>query len=289
MARRLQPILELGRVGEYVGIVTAVTYLGTLPWQSSVSRPLLPVIGLVFMNILTFASAFMINDIEDAEDDAHDPHKAIRNPVSAGRISRRSALILTGVTGLISLAVGMLYGLGTGLLNAIALVLGLAYSWRKVRLKSRPIVDIFSHALFLGTLQYVAVAVSHPVKDPYTIVWGAVSILSVSLIGDLHNEVRDFAVDTKAGLRNTAQLLRLDRYPRMITILQAVTVAATILYAVTQTSLMSLFVVILFVIGVITILTFQHLRHGRTLLPYHGREVLICCISLVLIMLGTAR
>jgi 4-hydroxybenzoate polyprenyltransferase len=47
----------------------------------------LRLLAVTAANILVVAYAFMINDIEDAPDDARDPDRAKRNPVSSGRIS----------------------------------------------------------------------------------------------------------------------------------------------------------------------------------------------------------
>src|SRR5688572_19744012 len=56
-------------------------------WKLDVSF----VIG-IFVITLIFAYAFAVNDIEDADDDAKDPKKKSRNPVSSGYLSNSYAI-----------------------------------------------------------------------------------------------------------------------------------------------------------------------------------------------------
>src|SRR5690606_41448835 len=49
----------------------------------------LRLVAVTAANILAVAYAFMINDIEDAPDDALDPARAAKNPITSGRLGIR--------------------------------------------------------------------------------------------------------------------------------------------------------------------------------------------------------
>ena len=234
--KELHAIMQLTRLCEYIGSVTIVTALGVLTNVSGHTLTFLPVLALFAMNVLNFAFSFMINDIEDADNDSLDTAKVNRNPVSAGRIRVHRAYFYTLVCGLASASISLLLGWQVLLINTVSLALGFAYSWRKVRLKSYPIVDLVSHALFLGTLQFLsAVFVANSSPPALLVMWGALSIFGISVIGDLRNELRDFAVDHKVGLTNTAQLLRLDKYERYFAHIEIVPATSCLLYLLVAT------------------------------------------------------
>lgn len=162
--------------------------------------------SVVLANIFVVSYAFMINDIEDAEDDARDPKKAKRNPISAGRISREEAYKIARV--LAGLALGFFAGtnkitFGVGLTT---LVLSHLYSWRPVRLKAYPVTDILSHSLMLSGLLFVAgfTSFSYEVKDIWILTSG---MILFSVYGQLYNQIRDYKADELAGLLNTTLLL----------------------------------------------------------------------------------
>ena len=84
---QIRGLIQLTRWKEYVPFVVPLTIIGAL----MAARPhgtLLDwrLIAVTLANILAVAYAFMINDIEDAPDDARDPARAARNPITSGRI-----------------------------------------------------------------------------------------------------------------------------------------------------------------------------------------------------------
>ena len=88
----LSVIFALTRFNEYVIFVIVTTLLGAMIQETPIDWRLLLVL---VANWLAVGFAFMFNDIEDAEDDACDPAKANRNPVSARRISLHRAYLIT--------------------------------------------------------------------------------------------------------------------------------------------------------------------------------------------------
>lgn len=204
---QLRGLVRLTRWKEYVPFVVPLTLLGALlaarpndvmlDWRLAV---------VTLANVLAVAYAFMINDIEDAPDDARDPDRAARNPVSTGEIGVRfgyNACRVVAAATLILYALGGLYvfliGLGTLLLSHL-------YSWRPVRLKAWPVTDIVSHSLMLSGLLLLAgyfIYDSHP-----GLVWFvAAGTTLFSVYGQLYNQLRDYDIDKAAGLYNTAIML----------------------------------------------------------------------------------
>lgn len=204
-------LLRLTRYQDFLSFVVVTTLLGAVISGVRFNTGNLPRLLLVLVaNCLAVGFAFMINDIEDARDDALSPVKAIRNPVSAGLISPPFAYTASfGVALLAGLAYYFLGPLPFGL-GLFCLALGGLYSWRKVRLKSIPVLDLISHCLMLAGLQlwsaYFAFAplslhLTGPWLGPFLLV------VSVSIYGELFNELRDLECDRKAGITHTAALV----------------------------------------------------------------------------------
>jgi 4-hydroxybenzoate polyprenyltransferase len=204
---QLSGLIRLTRWKEYVPFVIPLTVLGALlaTQRSEVSLDL-RLVAVILANILAVAYAFMINDIEDAPDDARDPDRAARNPITMGEIGVRFGYNACRLVALVTL---VLYALGGGavlLIGIGTLILSHLYSWRPVRLKAWPITDIVSHSLMLSGLLLLAGYYTY--HNAPGIVWFvAVGVTLVSVYGQLYNQLRDFEMDKAAGLHNTAILL----------------------------------------------------------------------------------
>ncbi len=204
---QIRGLIRLTRWKEYVSFVVPLTVMGALlaaqPGRVPLDWRLLAVVGA---NILAVAYAFMINDIEDAPDDARDPARAARNPISNGEIGVRMGYAVCRVVGAVTLILYALGGLSVFLIGAATLLLSHFYSWRPVRLKAWPVTDIVSHSLMLSGLLLLAgffAYGSHP-----GIVWlVAAAATLISIYGQLYNQLRDYEMDKAAGLRNTAIVL----------------------------------------------------------------------------------
>ncbi len=156
-------------------------------------------------NILAMTVAFMVNDVEDAPDDARDPARAARNPVATGEVRPREGWAVALAFGGVALALYAWVGAGTFWIGALTLALSVLYSWRAVRLKARPVVDILSHVLMLSALLFLAGYFAYD-DSPGAIWLVALGAALASAYGQLYNQARDFEVDRAAGLRNTAWL-----------------------------------------------------------------------------------
>jgi len=204
MTGRLRGIWQLTRFQEYVAFVVITTFLGAAASRGSLGWPL---IAVLVANWLAVGFAFMINDVEDAPDDALDPAKALRNPVSAGVLSPRLGRSLSYcVAGLAALLYATL-GLGPFIAGLACLILAYLYSWRRVRLKAIPIADLISHAAMLAGLQFLAAYFVFDGGPTPRWAFPLGLVLAISLYGQLFNELRDFDGDLKAGVTHTASYI----------------------------------------------------------------------------------
>jgi 4-hydroxybenzoate polyprenyltransferase len=201
--RPVKGLLQLTRYKEYVLFVAVTTLMGAKFGGGTFDLRLLIVL---IANILVVGFAFMYNDVEDAPDDALDAKKAQRNPISAGMISPRMGkaaclFVALMVLGLYATLGGMAF-----LLGALCLALAFLYSWRVARLKAVPVADLISHSLSLAGLQFLCAYFAFDQGKPYSWLFFLFVVL-ISVYGELNNELRDFEVDRKAGIRHTADLI----------------------------------------------------------------------------------
>jgi 4-hydroxybenzoate polyprenyltransferase len=229
ITQKAHAILRLTRWREHVPYTIPLVILGSLIAlylnQVTFTWRTFPVL---IANILAMSFAFMINDVEDAPDDARDSQKKARNVISSGILSYTEGIALSASTFGLALGLYALGGWKTFAAGGLTLVLCYLYSAHPFRLKARPIVDVLSHATMLAGLLILS---GYLVYDAYPgKAW--VMIVAVTLgsaYGQFYNQLEDFTVDKKAGLQNTAMLLgkRLTQLV-MITCL----IAAVILVAV---------------------------------------------------------
>lgn len=203
----LQAVVRLTRWKEYVPFVIPLTILGALlaarPHGIYLDWRLLAVTAA---NIMAVAYAFMINDIEDAPDDARDPNRAARNPVSSGEIDRRTSYAACRIAAAATLCLYAFGGINVLGIGIGTLLLSHLYSWRPVRLKAWPVTDVVSHSLMLSGLLLLAGYFTY--HDSPGIVWFvAAGATLFSVYGQLYNQLRDFDMDKAAGLFNTAIVL----------------------------------------------------------------------------------
>ena len=207
IAQQLRSLVRLTRWKEYIPFVIPLTILGAL----LAARPhgiLLDwrLIAVTLGNILAVAYAFMINDIEDAPDDARDPARAARNPITTGELGARIGYAACRVVAAITLMLYAMGGLWVFVIGGTTLLLSHLYSWRPIRLKAWPVTDIVSHSLMLSGLLLLAGYFTYH-RDPGVIWLVAASVTFLSVYGQLYNQLRDYAMDKAAGLFNTAIVL----------------------------------------------------------------------------------
>jgi 4-hydroxybenzoate polyprenyltransferase len=218
-------VWRLTRFPEYVWFVPVTTLLGAAVGGGAFGWRLFLVL---LANWLAVAFAFMINDVEDAPDDALNPAKIGRNPVSAGDISARTGRILSF---LVAGLAGLLYawlGLIPFMIGAICLGLAYLYSARFIRLKAIPVADLLSHALMLAGLQFLAGYFTFGGGQPWQLPFPLIFVLAISLYGQLFNELRDLEGDVEAGVTHTAYYLGIRAATILMMTLFVVGVAAAV-------------------------------------------------------------
>lgn len=200
-------VIRLSRWREHVPFTIPLTLFGGLlalePEAAVADWRLFAVLA---GNILAMSFAFMLNNIEDARDDALDPHKKRQNVISSGLLSRRDGLGLTIISFVFALGLYAASGVSTLVIGGVTLALCYLYSAHPFRFKARPLTDVVSHALMLSGL-LVAVGYFTYGADPGE-VWLVIAAASLfSAYGQFYNQVVDYEVDKEAGLKNTAMLL----------------------------------------------------------------------------------
>ena len=204
MKGKWKAVVRLTRYKEYLCFVVVTTLLGAGAAQGNLGWKLL---GVLVANWLAVGFSFMINDVEDAEDDCLTPGKAMRNPVSAKELSKTEGVIAAMTVGI---AAGILYaslGIKTMLAGWFCLGLGYLYSWKKVRLKAVPVLDVISHGFMLAGLQLLAAVYAFEPIPVSSWLWPLIFVATISMYGQLFNEVRDFEGDRKAGVTHTANFI----------------------------------------------------------------------------------
>ena len=204
MKRRLNGLIRLTRYKEYPFFVIITSLLGAAAAHGSLGWKLL---GVLTANLLAVAFAFMINDVEDAPDDALDPAKSNRNPVSAADLSARTGRLAAFGVALAAGAVYAFLGVWPLITGLGCLMIAYLYSWRRVRLKSKPFADLVSHGLMLAGLQYLSAFFSFQPVPFSRWVYPLMFVVGISLYGEMINELRDLKGDRKAGITHTANLI----------------------------------------------------------------------------------
>ncbi len=205
----LATLLGLTRWREHVASTLAATLLGVnmAAWaHPQIPLPVPEIAAVLAANVLAVAFAFMLNDLEDAPDDARDPARGAQNVVAGGQLSPRTGWIASAAVGLAALALFALAGLRPLAVGSLTLALALLYSWRAVRLKAWPLVDVLAHALMLSALLFLAGSLTlHRALGRAW--WAFLGVAFISAYGQLYNQLRDWDADRAAGLRNTASIL----------------------------------------------------------------------------------
>lgn len=203
--KTIKALIRLTRYKELTFFVTVTTLLGVASAEGEVSWQLL---GVWAANWLAVIFAFMINDVEDAEDDALNPMKAKRNPVSSGELSPRLATVASFAVAAVSALLYYLLGYWPFILGTLCLFLGFVYSWKKIRLKNMAFLDLASHCMMLAGLQFLPAYVAFKNRpDNFYWLFPFTFVVAISLYGELFNELRDLEGDLKAGLRHTGAVL----------------------------------------------------------------------------------
>lgn len=205
---RLKGLVKLSRWREHLLFTVPATLTGAAMAARHAPGVVLDarVLAVTLANILAVTVAFMINDVEDAPDDARETHRAARNPVTTGEVTPRDGWIAAWVLGAIALLLDAAASTAAVWTGTLTLALAVLYSWRGVRLKALPGVDVIAHALMLSALLFLAGYAAYDTA-PGRVWLVALGVGLISVYGQLYNQVRDFDMDRAAGLHNTASFV----------------------------------------------------------------------------------
>ncbi len=204
---KIAAVIRLTRWREHVPFTVPLTVVGGLLAVDPLSMPVdWRLLSVLTANLLAMSFAFMLNDIEDAPDDALDVNKKSHNVISSGLLHRREGLIITWATFIVSFLLYAASGTLALLLGMITLALCYLYSAHPFRFKARPFTDVISHALMLSGL-LIATGYFTYGNEPGA-VWLVIAAAALfSAYGQFYNQVADYTVDKQAGLKNTVVLL----------------------------------------------------------------------------------
>jgi len=195
-------------------------------WRAYMGLSFLPFLERIFENLtnIALARAFLINlttiscflaftfglnncfDIETdiAEGDLD------KNPIAVGKISFKSALMVSLAAGFLGVTVLIFYipTYTVIFIYLLLLFLGGFYSAPPLRFKSKPFLDVISHGLFFGSLLYIygyliqGANVWTVVKSPLVPL-----IFTYSVILNMRNHWEDYNFDLEANINTTATYL----------------------------------------------------------------------------------
>lgn len=157
-----------------------------------------------FALLFLFISGFVFNDIEDAEDDTHDIEKKQRNSFSNRKLKRKQGILITLVPTSIGLI--LLYTLNNlvFLSGCLLVLFGILYSWKPVRLKSIPIIDVITHGMILCGFQFLILFFTFNPLDLQVLPL-FIAIVPFWTVSQIFHQIKDYKVDKKTGIKNTVQ------------------------------------------------------------------------------------
>ncbi len=204
LSLKMRGVIRLTRWREYVPWVIPLTVFGAILSAQAQSVSLDWRLALVLVaNTLAVGYAFMINDIEDAPDDAREAARAARNPVASGELTPRQGWAASLTVAAITLVLYGIAGVWPFIIGSLTLALSHFYSWKPIRLKAWPVTDIVSHSLMLSGLLFLAGYFAYG-SNPGLVWLVAAAATLISVYGQLYNQLRDYDMDVAAGLNNTA-------------------------------------------------------------------------------------
>ena len=199
--------IRLSRWREHVPFTIPLTLYGSLLAVNATGGSIdWRVVAVVIANILSMSFAFIINNIEDAVDDARDPEKGHRNVISSGALQRKEGLLIAAATLIMAFLLFAASGSRTLVIGIVTLILAYFYSAPPLRLKARPITDVVTHALMLSGLLIMAGYFAYD-REPQVVWLVIAAAVLFSAYGQFYNQVDDYDVDKESGLNNTVVLL----------------------------------------------------------------------------------
>ena len=151
----------------------------------------------------------MINDIEDSEEDATDLKKFLRNPIANKTISKKEGYLFTNIVLIAAIFLNVYISFKSGsmlplIFGILILFIDFIYSYRMIRLKKYPLLDLLTHSYMLAGGQFLVTYFAYQrVISPIALA-GLLIVVSISMYGELENELKDYAIDLRTGIKTSA-------------------------------------------------------------------------------------
>ena len=159
-----------------------------------------------FANVFLTAFGYAFNDVEDAEDDYHDLDKRKRNPIASGEITKNHGYLFSVFLVAAGLILLWFVSPSVFFMGIVFAFIGFFYSWNGFKLKSMPILDLVSHVLFLGAMQFLITYLAFRPLDMFVAPFLMI-IVPFSAMNEIIHELKDFEIDKSTNIDNTVQRL----------------------------------------------------------------------------------
>lgn len=182
MRKNLRGLLRLTHFNQYAWFVVITTILGITSAKGHFTWHFAAVLAA---NFLAVGFAFMVNDIENAPDDALAPTKVNQNPIASGLLTPQIARFGAFTTALLTIFLFALLGWLSLLFGLLSLVLGYLYSARAIQLKAIAFWNLITQCLMLAGLQFLTGYFSfqnHLIRQWY---WPFIFVLTISIYAEL--------------------------------------------------------------------------------------------------------
>jgi len=215
MGTRLFWVLEswgLKRIDAW-GVTLILSALALVIHQAITVQTVILVVALT----ANYWLGYWLNDYYDAEYDSKDDIKARQNFFVHRPDARRLVILVSVLVFGFSILVFLSFGWSGAIVLTINFFIMWAYSAPPLRLKSRPGIDLLTHALFVQTWPYlICIWLTLSTWTQLDTILLALFFLT-SLNGQLNQQIRDFDVDTqtdknfatRVGLPGTMLILKI--------------------------------------------------------------------------------
>lgn len=222
MFKQMEILARLTRIRAYLLTLFSIIPLILIISPKDLFSHKTAIVILANLSLTAFIYAF--NDIEDAADDFKILEKRKRNPIANGDLTRTQGYVISSLILLIGLLLLLIIGPLVFFFGLVLAFVGFLYSWKPVRFKSMPFIDLISHVICLGVLQFFITYLTFRSFDTFVIPFLMI-IMPFSLMIEIIFELRDFNIDKETNIRNTIQ--RLERFD-IRKLLFALSIIATI-------------------------------------------------------------
>ncbi|MBR9679701.1 MAG: UbiA family prenyltransferase [Candidatus Altiarchaeota archaeon] len=198
----MRAYLRLLRLNSWKGYF-ALSILGLV--LSGAVPSLIETIVFFLILICFLGTSFSINDYTDVTEDKL--HGSKTNPIAAGEIELRNALVFSLTLAFIGLALSLSFGIKAFVYYVIMLATAFFYSVPPLRFKTKFPLDFLTHGLFFGSFILVLPFMLFGASLTSAHLIPLLFSFWTGIIPEFENHVRDYESDKQAGLRTTACVL----------------------------------------------------------------------------------